>query len=487
MSTVKPLTRANLAQYNPQLAQPEQRGVQPAEHKIVHLGIGAFSRAHQALFTQIANDTSDTGWSIVGVSLRSPGVRDTLAPQDYLYTVMERSLTEKNLRSIRCLETILVGSESAADVVAELAQPSTKIVTVTVTEKGYCQKAQHLDTANAAVQQDLGSGQPSSMPAFLAYGLQQRQRAGLEGLTIISCDNLPDNGRILRNVVTEFAATLSSELAEWINANVSFCSTMVDRIVPAVTESVIADVTSELGLRDAGALLCEPFKQWVIEDNFLGPRPAWENAGALLVADVAPYEKLKLRMLNGCHSAIAYIGSLLGDDYVHQTIARPEVQRFIERLMADEQSQSLTVPAGIEVAEYSQIIIERFKNKYVPYRNAQVATDGSLKLPQRLLYSACDLLKQQQTPSAIALAIAAWLQYLVGYQQRQAHAVSDPNLATLEAIIAAHHKTPAHLVQAMLRESGVFPQALQDDTQFASLLTQYYDQIEQQGIARVLA
>ncbi|MCP8899893.1 mannitol dehydrogenase family protein [Gilvimarinus xylanilyticus] len=480
------LNKANLSQAKAALGQPASMGNR-SDNKIVHIGIGAFSRAHQALYTQIANDETQDYWSIVGVSLRSPGVRDTLKPQDYLYTIKERSLNEDNLRCISCLEDILVGSENAQAVIDQIADETTKIVTVTVTEKGYCQASQRLDTANKAVAADIESGSCTSLPAYLARALLARKEAGLAGITIVSCDNLPNNGEILQNVVKDFADTLQADLRSWLDDNVRFCSTMVDRIVPAATEQVVQEISEDIGLHDAGALLCEPYKQWVIEDNFLSSRPAWEEAGALLVEDVAAYEKLKLRMLNGCHSALAYIGSLLGDEFIHQTISRPEVEAFIARLMASEQSQSLQVPSGIDIDQYSRAVIERFKNKYVPYRNAQVATDGSLKLPQRLLFSAYDLRQKSIAPQCIALAVAAWLQYLVGYTVGGSYSVSDPNLGTLEGIIRANSKDSAQLVSTMMLQSGVFPESLQQDDVFESMVFEYYQSLQSQGVVDVLA
>ncbi|WP_339617358.1 mannitol dehydrogenase family protein [uncultured Gilvimarinus sp.] len=486
MKPQKPLNLVNFAEAKPNFTSLP-RDKKTSDHKIVHIGIGAFSRAHQALYTQVANEKADSDWSIVGVSLRSPGVRNILKKQDYLYTIMERSLTEKNVRCITCLENILVGSEDAGSVIEQIASESAKIVTITVTEKGYCQKNQRLDELNPDVMADIRSGEATTMPAYLAHALQKRSNKGLGGLTIISCDNLPDNGEILKNVVKDFADNLDVDLRDWIDDNVKFCSTMVDRIVPAATEQVIDTVSEAVGLIDDGALLCEPYRQWVIEDNFVGSRPAWELAGALLVADVSVYEKLKLRMLNGSHSSIAYIGSLLGDEYIHETVSRSVVQEFIERLMRDEQSQSLTVPDGINVLEYSKAIVERFTNKHVPYRNAQVATDGSLKLPQRLLFAAIDLRKKGLTPNLIALSVAAWIRYLVGYQQSSAYPVSDPNLAGLASIMAANADDDVQLVKSLMAESGVFPEELQDDVMFECLLIKHVKNIASMGIDKAIA
>ncbi|WP_049722944.1 mannitol dehydrogenase family protein [Gilvimarinus polysaccharolyticus] len=485
MKPQKPLNIANLSEAPAFTALSVNK--KPSDHKIVHIGIGAFSRAHQALYTQIANDKTGSHWTIVGVSLRSPGVRNTLKQQDYLYTIMERSLSRTNLRCITCLEDIVVGSEDPNSVLEQLASEPTKIVTITVTEKGYCQKNQHLDTSNADVAADIKSGLPTTMPAYLAHGLLKRKNMGLAGLTIISCDNLPNNGEILKNVVKDFAYTLDTDLGLWIDANVKFCSTMVDRIVPAATAQVIEAISEAVGLVDEGALLCEPFRQWVIEDNFAGTRPEWEAAGALLVTDVAAYEKLKLRMLNGCHSAIAYIGTLLGDEYIHETIARPTVQEFIRRLMGDEQSQSLEVPRGIDITAYSETIIERFENKYVPYRNAQVATDGSLKLPQRLLFSALDLNNKGISAEFIALSVAAWVSYLMVYQKTKGYSVNDPNLALLETIVAANIDSAEAVVQHLIAEAGVFPQPLQSDAEFTDAIIRHLIKIQEEGVERAIS
>lgn len=383
------------------------------DNRIVHIGIGAFHRAHQAIFTDISNEKTGSSWGITGISMRSATVRNTLKQQDFLYTVMEKSAAEENLRLVQSLDDVIVATESLSDALSSIADASTKIVSITVTEKGYCHANGHLDLSNETIKADLANKSCISLPAFLVRALEQRQKEGAGKVTLMSCDNLPHNGQILKSVVSEFAEKSNDALAAWISENVSFCSTMVDRIVPAATPESMSYISEAIGLQDDASLLCEPFKQWVIEDNFNVARPEWEAAGALFVSDVNSYEKLKLRFLNGCHSFTAYSGLLLGDEYIHETVTRPEVNAFIKELSLLEMQNSLDMPCGMDGPEYQEVIASRFANPFVPYKNSQVATDGSLKIPQRYFMPASDLIKRGLTPNYLSFAIAVWAHYVI--------------------------------------------------------------------------
>jgi len=284
---------------------------------IVHFGIGAFHRAHQAWYTDLAMEAGDRDWAIIGVSLRSPAVAEQLNPQDGLYTVSERSAEADMTRLIGAVRAVLVAPRERERVVAAIAAPGTRIVSLTVTEKGYCRGADG-NLAPALADAD-------SFYAYLLPALQLRREAGLPGLTLLSCDNLADNGRQLECLVVQYVERHCPELLPWVETECTFPSTMVDRIVPATTADDLSALADRITLDDAGAVMTEPFSQWVIEDRFAGPRPRWEVAGAELVSDVAPYEKAKLRMLNGAHSLLAYCGLARGYAFVHQAIADPEL------------------------------------------------------------------------------------------------------------------------------------------------------------------
>ena len=349
---------------------------------IVHLGLGAFQRAHQAVYTEDALELDFGPFGICGVSLRSAAVRDRLAPQDGLYTVVTRSAEGEQLRVIGCLKEILVGPEDPAAVVRRIADPEIAVVSLTVTEKGYCHDPATgtLDAGHPDIRHDLEQPErPQSAIGALVGGLDMRRRRGGSPPTVLCCDNLPHNGRTLRGVALAFAALRDDGLARWLEAEVAFPCTMVDRIVPATTDADLGAVATRLGLEDAAPVVTEPFSQWVVEDRFTGPRPGWERVGAELVADVGPYEEMKLRLLNGSHSALAYLGFLAGFEHVFEVMRAPEFVEFVRRMMALEVAPTVHVPTDLEA--YQARLLERFANPAIRHRTAQIAMDGSQKLP----------------------------------------------------------------------------------------------------------
>ena len=392
---------------------------------IVHIGIGAFHRAHQAVYTDDAMHAGEPDWGIVGVSLRSPEVAAQLNPQDGLYTVSTRSAGGNELRLIGAVQKVLVAADDPQAVIAAIAAPTTHIVSFTVTEKGY------LRGPDGALDLDAAKG-PSSLYRFVGAGLAARKAAGLPGLTLLSCDNLANNGSVLRRLMREYLVSEHSDLAGWFDSECRCPATMIDRIVPATTDADRAAVEAMLGARDEGAVVTEGFSQWVIEDGFAGPRPRWEAVGAELVADVAPYETAKLRMLNGAHSALAYIGLGAGHEFVHQAIADLAIRPVIERLMREEAAPTIDAAPGQDLSAYADALIERFANPALHHRLIQIAMDGSQKIPQRWL----ETLAWHQTRGArcpsLEAAIAAWIAFL-----RSDHPVDDPLADKLRQAVAA--------------------------------------------------
>jgi fructuronate reductase len=331
---------------------------------VVHLGIGAFHRAHQAVvfedaLAQAAKEGGDLRWGVLGASLRSPGVRDQLNPQDGLYTLVVRDGSTERLRVIGAGQGVLVGPEDPAALVAAMADPDVHIVTLTVTEKGY-----RLDPATGdlmiedpEVAADLaGIATPRTAPGFVVAALQARKAAGLKPFTVISCDNLPHNGARIRAGVLEMARRIDPDLADWIAAEGAFPQTMIDRIVPATIPDDIDKLAARIGVRDEGMVKAEPFTQWVIEDRFAGPRPDFaaphfKRGGVQLTDAVAPWEDAKLRLLNGAHSAVSYLGALSGHEHVHEAVAQPAFKAFIEALW-DEAETTLDPPPGLDIAAY---------------------------------------------------------------------------------------------------------------------------------------
>lgn len=373
---------------------------------IVHFGIGAFHRAHQAWYTDRAMDAGDRNWAIQGVSLRSPGVAAQLNPQDGLYTLSERAPAGTRARLIGAVKGVLVASETPEAVINALAAPATHIVTLTITEKGYCR------TSDGSLDPELASD--GSIYAFLGAGLARRRAAGLPGLTILSCDNLADNGRQLSRLMTEWLDRHAPDMRGWFERECACPSTMIDRIVPATTTGDREEIAAVIGLADEGAIVTEPFSQWVIEDRFAGPRPRWEAVGAQLVASVAPYETAKLRMLNGAHSALAYLGLKAGVAHVHEAVARPDLRDIASRLMRDEAAPTIQPAPGQDLDRYRNDLLERFANTALPHRLAQIAMDGSQKIPQRWLETLAARQASGWRCPMILDALAAWLGHIRG-------------------------------------------------------------------------
>ncbi len=425
---------------------------------IVHLGIGAFHRAHQAAYTQAALDAAGGNWGILGVSLRSAGVRDQLVPQQGLFTIVEQSAGAEHLQVVGSIADVLVAPENPGAVVAAIAAPGSHIVSLTITEKGYCHLPASgvLDPAHPDIVHDLANpAAPRSAIGLIVAGLAARRTAGHGGLALLCCDNLPHNGRLLARLVNDFARRRDPALADWIARHIDCPSTMVDRIVPATTPDDIARLAARTGWVDAAMVKAEPFSQWVIEDRFAGPRPAWEAGGAQFVTDVAPFELAKLRLLNGSHSSIAWLGQLMGLDHVHEAIAHPDLNCFITALMAEEIAPTLPAPPGLDLASYQRALLQRFANPALAHRTAQIAMDSSQKLPQRLLGTVRDRLAAGQPIARLALAVAAFMRHAVGRSDSgQPLAVNDPLSGALAAAANAGSATDMHA--AFLALDSVF-------------------------------
>jgi fructuronate reductase len=440
---------------------------------IVHFGLGAFARAHLLAFTDDALDQAFGPFGVCGVSLRSPGVRGRLLPQDGLYTVAERSGEAERLRVIGCIREILVDPEAPAAVVRRIADSAISVVSLTVTEKGYCHDPAtgRLQTRHPDIRHDLEHPDcPRSSIGALVAGLDARRRAGAPPPTVLCCDNLPSNGTTLRGLALAFAALRDDPLAAWIEAKVAFPCTMVDRIVPAATPADVEGISGRLGLRDEAPVVCEAFRQWVIEDRFAGPRPAWERVGAELVGDVAPYEEMKLRLLNGSHSALAYLGWLAGFEHVFEVMREGAFVAFLGRMMAEEIAPSLRVPA--DLASYQRTLLERFANPALAHRTAQIAMDGSQKLPQRLLGTVRDQLRAGGPIRLLCLAIAGWMRYAAGNDEAgRPIAVADPLAPRFREIAARAGREPAALVRGFLSLRDVFGDDLPHNERLVSELT----------------
>ena len=466
------LSRAALADLPADVARPPAKAPVPG---IVHLGLGAFHRAHQAVFTEDAMALEGGDWGIVGVSLRSPATRDALAPQDGLYSVLERDGDADRLRVVGAVVGSLVAPESPSGVIDRLADPATRIVTLTVTEKGYC----HDPATGTLRRDDPGVGHdlthpdhPQTVLGLLTAALERRRLKEVPPFTVLSCDNLPANGRTVAGLLRAFAEARDPALGDWVAANVACPCTMVDRIVPATTDADRASVSQRLGLEDAWPVVTEPFKQWVIEDRFPTGRPAWELAGAELVAEVVPFEEMKLRLLNGSHSTLAYLGYLAGHQTVAEAMASRPFARLVGDLMRQEAAPTLHMPPGVDVSGYINALEERFANPGLQHRTWQIAMDGSQKLPQRLLGTIRDRLVQGQPLDRLALGVAAWMRYVMGRDEAgNPIDVRDPLADRLKSLADAAGPDPAGIAGALLSVEAVFGTDLPASETFRDAVT----------------
>lgn len=468
---------------------------------IVHLGLGAFHRAHQAVLTDLAMQASgDLSWGILGVSLRSPATRDALTPQDGLYTLALRDgdpdgNAREQLRVVGSVLRVMVADEDPNAVLERIAYPQTRIVSLTVTEKGYSHEPAtgHLRWDDPDILHDLDNPQrPRSTIGILVYGLALRRERGLPPVTLLSCDNLRGNGDMLRSLVLAFALRVDVALTAWIDTHCTFPNSMVDRLVPGTDDADRQRITARLGVQDAWPVVGEPYLNWVIEDKFAAGRPAWETpGGATFVRNAAPYERLKLRMVNGPHSTFAYLGALLGHKTISETVQTPAVHDFVDAMMRLEIAPTLKGVPGGGLEEYRRRFLARIANPALRHPTAQVAMDGSQKLPQRLLDTIRDRLRTGDDITRLTLAVAAWLHYLRGEdEQGGRYVIQDPLAARLakllsRAEVAASASAPSQSAQRRAMVLAGFKPVFGDLAQtpaFVEALQTHLEALREHGV-----
>jgi fructuronate reductase len=490
---LSPATLARLPAETRPLVLPGEVGA-----GIVHLGLGAFHRAHQAVYTEAAIAAAGGDWEIVAVAPRRRQLVDTIAAQGGLFSVVSQDRTGSRTRVVGALSAVRHAPSDPAAVVALLADPATRVVTLTVTEKAYL-----LDPANGHLLADgalraelAGTAAPATIPGLLVAGLRARAAADAGPIALVSCDNLPANGQRLRNAVSQSLAA-SAELqparaiepvVAWVAANVTFPGTMVDRIVPATTPATLAAAQSALGVVDLAAVAAEPYRQWVVEDDFPAGRPAWEQAGVIMTDDAGQWERLKLRCLNGVHSALAYLGALAGCETIDRALALPGLPAVLERFVAEDVAPSLVPPDGQSVADYGRSVLERFANPAIGHRTQQVAMDGSQKLPQRILHTMAARREAGASPRWAALVVAAWMRYVSGYDDAgRSLPLDDPFAEDIRKALADGDGSPASTVDALLRLDQVFAPALAEDPVVRQLVVEWLDELSRHGVAGTLA
>ena len=455
---------------------------------IVHIGLGAFHKAHQAVYTDDALAAAGGDWRIIGVSLRSAVPAEELAPQDGLFTVIQRSEAGSKARVIGAIAMALCLKTQRQDVLAALVAPETRIVSITVTEKGYGidRSTGGIDRNHPAIAADLANPEePSGLAGLLVWALGHRRAAGIEPFTVLSCDNLPENGPLVRGLLTDFARNAVPELADYITGNVAFPATMVDRITPARSAATLDLAREMTGRQDEAAVECEDFHQWVIEDNFPTGRPAWEAGGAIFVDKVRPYEEMKLRMLNGAHSMLAYSGFLAGHKYVRDVMADPDLAVLVHRHLLAAASTLDPLP-GVDFRRYALELESRFRNPHLGHETFQIAMDGTEKMPQRIFAPAADAVRKDLPLGPFALATASWMRYTLGCTDHgKPYALRDPREEEIRQSNPA--ESAEEIATRLLGLSGFCPELLRENPEWMEKVISNLDQIMALGMETALS
>jgi fructuronate reductase/mannitol 2-dehydrogenase len=463
--------------------QYDRRSLTPA---VVHLGVGGFHRAHQAVYLDDLARSGETGWGEIGVGLRSPAMRDALVPQDCLFTVVERSDRGDAARIVGSMIRYLYAPDDPAAVIDALADARTRVVTLTITGGGYpVGEDGTFDPTDPQVRADLEHpAQPETAFGYLTEALHRRRRAGLPAFTVLSCDNVPDNGAATRTAVLGFAAARDESLAAWIDTHASFPASMVDRITPATDDTARDLVTRQFGVRDRSPVITEPFTQWVIEDRFCAGRPPLERVGVQFVDDVTPYKLMKNRLLNASHSALGYLGYLVGGYATSsEAMANPVISDYLAALMRQEITASLPEVPGIDLAAYQRTLLERFSNPRISDQLSRLCGRGSTKMPAYLLPSLLAARAEGRPTTLLTLAVAGWCHYLRGYDRDgNPIEIKDARRDVLQPLAVARGTDP----RPLLGERDIFGH-LGDDAEFVRTLESAIRDIEEYGPAAIIA
>lgn len=456
---------------------------------VIHLGVGGFHRAHQAVYLDdLAQQGITNAWGEYGAGLlRSDRhIADALLPQQCLYTVVERGADVDQARVIGSMLDYLYAPADPERVLSALARPATRLVTLTITEGGYNidEASGAFDTANPAIMHDLEHpAAPTTAFGYLTGALVRRRGAGLGPFTILSCDNLQGNGAITRNALLAFARLQDDALANWIAANVAFPNSMVDRITPQTTDADRALIAQEYGIIDAWPVVTEPFRQWIIEDRFSNGRPPLEEVGAQFVTDVRPYETMKLRLLNASHSAIGYLGALIGYRSIHDVMRNPLFRQFMAEMMDDEVTSLLPPAPGIDLTTYRHTLLERFANPKIGDQVARICLNGSAKVPKFLLPSVTEALVEGRPHRLLTLALAGWFRYLQGInEQGETITIEDPRASELHARALEGGENP----RPLLGMRGIFGDLEQNAALVTELGAALHD-LSQHGVQATLS
>ena len=462
VAPVRPLSDKTLVLHGEHLTVPtyDRAALTPA---VVHFSVGGFHRAHQlAYFDDLAQLRISAGWGVVGVGLRHRSMQEALAPQDYLYTVVERSPDGERARVVGVMTDYLFAPDAPEAVLDRLTDPRTRMVTMTITGAGYPLDPHTgaLDLTSADLQRDLAEPQrPCTAFGYIVEALDRRRRAGTPPFTVVSCDNMHRNGDATRAAVVGLARRRDEVLARWISDRVSFPSSMVDRITPQTTDEERAEVARRYGVDDNWPVITEPFSQWFIEDDFCNGRPPLDAVGVRFVPDVAPYELMKTRLLNASHSALGYLGTLAGHVRIDELMGEQLFADYVGRLMDAEVTPLLPQPAGVDLGEYKAILLQRFANPAIADRLHRLCRRGSTKVAHHVLPSLRESLARGVEAPMLTLAVAGWIRYL------QLHdAVEDERGPELNALARAGGTDPRPVlaVRQVFGDLGDCPEFVAD-------------------------
>ncbi|MCV4340980.1 mannitol dehydrogenase family protein [Pseudomonas capsici] len=483
------LNKQNLSQLGTDIARPAYSASETRQG-IAHIGVGGFHRAHQAFYTDaLMNSGEGLDWSICGVGLRPEdrSVRDALAGQDYLYTLFELGDTpDTETRVIASISGMLLAEEDPHALIDKLASPEIRIVSLTITEGGYC-----IDDSNGQfmahlpqIRHDLTHpNTPGTVFGFLCAALARRRAAGIPAFTLMSCDNLPHNGAVTRKALLAFAALRDADLHDWIAENVSFPNAMVDRITPMTSSAHRLKLADEKHIDDAWPVVCEPFVQWVLEDKFVNGRPAWEKVGVQFTDDVTPYEEMKIKLLNGSHLALTYLGFLKGYRFVHETMNDPLFVRYIRTYMDLDVTPQLASVPGIDLEGYKDTLIERFSNQAIADQLERVCSDGSSKFPKFTIPTINRLIVDQGNLQRASLVVAAWALYLKGVDENgTTYRIPDPRADFCQALVA----DDALLTQRLLGVEEIFGLAIPRSAEFVAAFEQNVNNLRDLGVSGTL-
>ncbi|MFJ9992281.1 mannitol dehydrogenase family protein [Pseudomonas putida] len=483
------LNQRNLDKLAAAVARP---AYDPAQLRqgIVHIGVGGFHRAHQAAYTDaLMNRGEALDWAICGAGLRSEdrAMRDALASQDHLYTLFELGENpDTEVRVIGAISGMLLAESDSQALLDKLADPTIRIVSLTITEGGYCiddSTGEFLENL-PLIQHDLATpAQPHSVFGFLCEALRRRREAGTPAFTVMSCDNLPHNGDVARKALLAFAHLLNHDLAQWIDRHVSFPNAMVDRITPMTSDEHRRQLAERHGVEDAWPVVCEPFLQWVLEDKFVSGRPAWEKVGVQFTDDVTPYEEMKIKLLNGSHLALTYLGFLQGYRFVHETLADDLLRRYMRTFMDQDVTPQLAPVPGIDLTHYKDSLTERFSNRAIADQLERVCSDGSSKFPKFIVPTANRLIADGKPLERVALVVAAWALYLGGKDEKgNLYNIPDPRAAQCQARVVQREGLAARV----LGDEAIFGTAIPNSRAFVDAFERQYDSLREVGVSETL-